>query len=92
MAWVACSASECARLRPAVWPRSSVVDFASIAFQTTMPSTQALIASAKRITIAAGIKYRPNDALAEEGWSDTSAVRGVTKGEPMIGAVCFMGR
>jgi hypothetical protein len=43
-----------------------VVVLASSAFQITIPRTHALIANAKKITIAVGAMCRLNDALVEE--------------------------
>ena len=37
-----------------VWPRASVVSLASSAFQTTTPSTQAVMTSAKAMTTDCG--------------------------------------
>ena len=56
-AWIdreACSASECARLRISRSPCASAIDRASTAFQTTSPSTHAVITTATAATITAG--------------------------------------
>ena len=66
MVWAACSISECARFCVEVWPRSSVVALASSAFQITIPSTQALMTSANRMTITDGAICRLRDPLGEE--------------------------
>ena len=66
MAW---SGAATYRKSDGTWVENSVVALASSAFQITTLSTQALIASAKKITITAGATCRLNDPLGDEACS-----------------------